>query len=154
MVRPATDSPAHVAKLREVHRVMSRELGTLGMRGAEEAARDPTLSFLAVTEGRVVGCVIVEPVHCAFRWHAGDDTDALVREEDATDAVELGVDQVWVHAAFRRRGIAHTLLEVARTHALVGRVVPRERVAFSQPTRDGRALARAFVGGWVVLVFR
>jgi GNAT superfamily N-acetyltransferase len=61
-------------------------------------------------------------------------------------AVALGVAQVWVAAAFRRRGVARGLLDAARRHAVFGCEVPRAALAFSQPTAGGLALAAAYLG--------
>ncbi|KAJ9446971.1 N-acetyltransferase eco [Diplonema papillatum] len=57
-----------------------------------------------------------------------------------------GVSRIWVEPAFRRRGIATQLVEAARNHLVYGCAVPRDQVAFSQPTPAGKLLARTFAG--------
>jgi N-acetyltransferase len=57
----------------------------------------------------------------------------------------LGVAQVWVSQHHRRQRVASQLLDAARAHAVYGHRVPLQQVAFSQPTRFGRAFALAYL---------
>ena len=57
----------------------------------------------------------------------------------------IGVTQMWVSPAFRRRGYGAALLDAARATALYAYAVPRSQLAFSQPTGDGRGLALAYL---------
>ena len=61
-------------------------------------------------------------------------------------AVVLGIAQVWVTPAWRRQGVARSLLDAAAAHAVHGYAVPRGEVAFSQTTAAGGRLAVAYVG--------
>lgn len=65
-------------------------------------------------------------------------------ERGLAPTVYLGVAQVWVHADWRRRGVARKLLDCARAHAVPGMVVPPAQLAFSQPTTSGWQLAAAY----------
>ncbi|KHN85291.1 N-acetyltransferase ESCO2 [Toxocara canis] len=56
----------------------------------------------------------------------------------------MGVNRVWVHPCVRRKGIAFRLVERARAHFLGYGILPRERVAFSEPTIDGLAFASKY----------
>lgn len=56
----------------------------------------------------------------------------------------IGVDKIWVHRKFRRSGIATRMLETIRKSFVYGYMVPREEVAFSQPTEMGAGLAIAY----------
>lgn len=56
----------------------------------------------------------------------------------------LGISRIWTCSTYRRRGIAMRLLDVARQAFIYGMTVDKPRVAFSQPTALGKALA----GGW------
>lgn len=58
----------------------------------------------------------------------------------------LGVAQVWVAPAHRRRGVARALLSAAAAHAVYGYAVPSDEVAFSQTTAAGARLAAAYAG--------
>lgn len=56
----------------------------------------------------------------------------------------MGVNRIWVHPCMRRRGIAALLLDRARAHFLGYGILPRERVAFSEPTIAGLAFASKY----------
>lgn len=59
----------------------------------------------------------------------------------------VGVRAVWVRASARRRGVASRLLEaVLGVDAALSCRLPRGRLAFTDPTADGLAFARAFLG--------
>mmetsp|Transcript_29574 Transcript_29574/g.92328 ORF Transcript_29574/g.92328 Transcript_29574/m.92328 type:complete len:271 (-) Transcript_29574:46-858(-) len=60
----------------------------------------------------------------------------------------IGVVLIWVRRSERRRGLATALVEAVRRHAAGpgGRSVPREAVAFSQPTDLGLEFARGYAG--------
>jgi N-acetyltransferase len=65
------------------------------------------------------------------------------------------VRKIWLAPASRGRGLAHALLDTARSHFVYGaHAVPRAQVAFSQPTRAGAALARSYTGRDDFLVYR
>lgn len=57
---------------------------------------------------------------------------------------ECGVRYVWVAAGHRRKGVGRSLLDACRSHLVSGICISRERLAFSQPTADGLALAMAY----------
>lgn len=56
----------------------------------------------------------------------------------------LGVRQLWVHKSCRRTGISKRLIDAARRYFMYGDVFSKEKVAFSQPTDDGRAFAFSY----------
>jgi N-acetyltransferase len=56
----------------------------------------------------------------------------------------LGVRQMWVHKAHRRRGYMRALLDTARKHFLFGTVVMKSHVGYSQPTEDGLRFALGY----------
>ena len=57
----------------------------------------------------------------------------------------LGIAQVWVHASYRGRGLGVALLDAARDSAVYAYTVPRDQIAFSQPTSAGRGLAHRYM---------
>jgi hypothetical protein len=59
-----------------------------------------------------------------------------------------GVELVWVAETARRRGVGAIMVDLARAHLVYGgHVLPKEAVAFSDPTRDGRQFAAAYSQG-------
>lgn len=73
--------------------------------------------------------------------------------ESVADAVVMGISRIWCCNKYRKDGIATALLDCARGTFRRGCVVPKEHIAFSQPTAGGKALARKWFGsqtGWHV----
>ena len=65
----------------------------------------------------------------------------------------VGVSRIWTSRAFRRKGIAHNLLDCVVNQFIYGMEIEKAEVAFSQPTESGVALARGWFGedsGWCV----
>jgi hypothetical protein len=65
----------------------------------------------------------------------------------------LGVRAVWVHASWRRRGVASRLLDAARHTLLFAAALPRSACAFTALTDDGRAFAVRYCGMPSLLLF-
>ena len=76
--------------------------------------------------------------------HSWSSSISIDRDQ-AHEAI-LGVSRIWTSRAYRRRGIATRLLECARRSFVYGLVIAKDRVAFSQPSQSGKALAEAWFG--------
>ena len=114
--------------------------------GGEEAwpvVRDMLLLCVHERTGTVHGAVVAERIQSARA--VAEDSD-VVRCTGPPQEAALGVAKVFVYAAHRRRGVATRLLDAARCALVVGAVVPRDKTAFTQPTRDGRALFARYTG--------
>ena len=91
-----------------------------------------------------------------FAYALSDDalqTDKLVCSDLPKSDAVLGIRQVWVHRDFRYKGIARRMLDTARSRAVYNYHVPKNMLAFSQPTVQGRALASAYCGASGTLVY-
>lgn len=65
----------------------------------------------------------------------------------------LGISRIWTSRSYRGRGIAFDLLECARGNFFYSMEVPKDLVAFSQPTESGGRLAKRWYQaetGWLV----
>ena len=65
----------------------------------------------------------------------------------------LGISRIWTSRSHRGRGIASDLLDYARGNFFYGMEVPKDLVAFSQPTESGGRLAKRWYQaetGWLV----
>lgn len=111
--------------------------------GPAEAAPDPSFTAASVAEPQ-------RPTQGAFSTPL-----ALGSALDLTspEPAALGVAQVWVAGAVRRRGVARALLDAARSHAVYGYTVPRSELAFSQTTATGALLAADYSGRPDFLVY-
>ena len=56
----------------------------------------------------------------------------------------IGIRQIWVDGKFRKQGVANKLVDCARKTFLYGIIIPRNSIAFSQPTRDGQAFGLSY----------
>lgn len=56
----------------------------------------------------------------------------------------IGIRQIWVDSKFRKQGVANKLVDCARKTFLYGVIIPRNSIAFSQPTRDGQAFGLSY----------
>lgn len=73
----------------------------------------------------------------------------------AAEAAILGISRIWTSNSHRKSGIATALLDSVTSDFLYGMAIPKETVAFSQPTESGGQLARKWFGrdsGWHVYV--
>ena len=91
-----------------------------------------TLVAITRTQRRAIGVVVARPLR--------------VRAAGHEPSAWCGIDRVWVHWRYRRRGIATQLLDAARRAVWVATCVSRERCAFTALTSDGRAFANRVVG--------
>ncbi|GAB7357003.1 hypothetical protein MBLNU459_g7833t2 [Dothideomycetes sp. NU459] len=72
---------------------------------------------------------------------------------DIAEPALLGISRIWTSSSARRGGIATALLETTRKTFRRGSHVPRDLIAFSQPTDSGARLARRWFEkqyGWHV----
>ena len=82
------------------------------------------------------------------------DPDTLHTSPDAVEVAGIGISQMWVHSQWRRRGIGRHQLERIARYGMYGRPLQPHQLAFSQPTRAGRALASAVSKRPDFLVYR
>ena len=78
--------------------------------------------------------------------HSWSWSSSISIDRDQAHEAILGISRIWTSRAYRRRGIATCLLEWARRSFVYGLVVAKDRVAFSQPSQSGKALAEAWFG--------
>lgn len=113
-------------------------------------------AFLCIqqTDHKPVGFLISERIARAARLDALVEDTSVIRALP-TERVEavLGIRQIWVDSALRRQGIALRLLDAARNCAVYNFHVSKEQLAFSQPTVQGHALAKAYCGRPDILVY-
>ena len=84
---------------------------------------------------------------------ASADRPALLVDRTAPVRAVCGVRLMWVSLEARRQGLATRLLDCARAHFVPGYVVPRNLLAFTQPTQQGQAFAEAYTGTRRLLVY-
>ncbi|KAL6727775.1 hypothetical protein Aduo_009623 [Ancylostoma duodenale] len=99
-----------------------------------------TVWLSILTEGSthfIAGIIIAEPLKSAQYSDSGKEL------HDGEPIV--GVNRIWTHPTARRKGVASELLDVIRHRYFTGTLVPKSRVAFSDPSDDGKKFAERYV---------
>ena len=131
--------------------------------GREEEEKEERFKvFLYLAGDKCIGLCLAERIHNASRVIASEKQDSpehhalkssSISTETAREAALLGISRIWTSKSYRRKGIASALLDCARGNFFYGIEVPKEMVAFSQPTESGGRLAEQWFGeksGWHV----
>ena len=119
--------------------------------------------FLYLIADRCVGLCLAERIRNASKVvgvpetassdrEPGARSSAILAEEERHPAL-LGISRIWTSKLHRRKGIASGLLDCARGSFFYGIEMPRDMVAFSQPSESGGWLAQSWYGeksGWLV----
>lgn len=113
-------------------------------------------AFLYITGMTCTGLCLAKNVRRAFATKPVVDAEEsawCLGEEELK--VEIGISRIWCSKSYRHKSIATALLNAVAAHYKDSHIVAKARVAFSQPTTSGAALARSWFGGqygWPVYV--
>ncbi|XP_022097058.1 N-acetyltransferase ESCO2-like [Acanthaster planci] len=161
------DPKYHIKKVEEIRQLVDQELGFL--QGGEVACKTTSKVFLYITtEKKVAGCLIAEEISKGYRVIAdGGGTGQRSSEEQqifeqqrawccetTPEPAVCGVSRIWVASQERRKKIATKLLECLRNYFMFGSVLPKESIAFSDPTPDGKMLATSYMKTARFLVYK
>ncbi|KAF2427691.1 hypothetical protein EJ08DRAFT_559713, partial [Tothia fuscella] len=148
--------------------VVEKELGGVGVEGLWEQIADGDedryKAFLYLRGQKCVGYCLVERIQEAFPVLDDAPSSATKQEKSSRDSSSItvsdaarpalmGISRVWTSNSAKRSGIAVSLLDCATQNFLYGMKIPKEEIAFSQPTESGGRLARKWFGresGWLV----
>jgi hypothetical protein len=157
--------------------VVEKELGGVGIDREElwtvvsgtsdtdvTAKCDRYKAYLYIRGYKCVGVCLTERIRRAFEVQASDNEQAKVTPQQGSHSsslmispeskpAALGVSRIWTSNFARRSGIAKKMLDCSQNNFLYGMKVPKDMVAFSQPTESGGNLARSWFGketGWLV----
>lgn len=122
--------------------------------------------YLYLDRDTCVGLCLAEKIEHAYRVVDSDAGDELsgkvpsllprsssISTSETAEAALLGISRIWTSTSHRRKGIAAALLDAARRNFFYGMEVPKEKIAFSQPTESGGQLAEYWfdaTAGWLV----
>ncbi|KAF2838599.1 hypothetical protein M501DRAFT_1016692 [Patellaria atrata CBS 101060] len=123
-------------------------------------------AYLYIQGGKCTGLCLAERISKARRVLESKENTAV--EYGSTDTISssisasngavtsmLGISRIWTSSSHRRKGIANILLDCAAANFLYGMRIPKDMIAFSQPTESGGKLAQKWFGkksGWHVYV--
>lgn len=125
--------------MKRVKEIVDRDLGFV----PSEATSSPPnrTAYLYIADKRVIGMASAEIIPHAFASHNSLERSTVPQKAMA------GIYQLWVHAKFRKQGIATRLVDTVRAKLVFGLTVPKELLAFSSPTEAGSNFARNYVCG-------
>lgn len=125
--------------------------------------------FLFVSGEKCIGLCLAERISKAYEVESQKDdaetsksnygiskSSSVSVSPDEKPAI-LGISRIWTSASYRRKGVAAALLDAARRNFVYGVQIPKDMVAFSQPTESGGLLAQKWfedTQSWRVYVER
>ena len=119
-----------------------------------ESCGDRFKVFLFVCGEKCIGLCLAERISEAHEVESqNDEADPnksnLAMSKSSSISVSsntkpsiLGISRIWTSVSYRRKGVAATLLDVVRRNFIYGVHIPKDMVAFSQPTESGGLLAQ------------
>jgi hypothetical protein len=118
-----------------------------------------TILYLYLNDRKeLVGCIILEssPV-TAYKAYStvttadtepGDFSSGIVvgdKNSLSKRKCQCAVRLMWTSRVSRRKHVATKLLDCARAQLVSGQIIPRENIAFSQPSHDGALFIQKYV---------
>ncbi|KAJ5114647.1 hypothetical protein NUU61_000406 [Penicillium alfredii] len=106
--------------------------------------------FLHMKDSRCVGLCLTEriwesrPVASAEPNGNDAPNGSSISLRDETHPAIVGVSRIWTSGSSRRKGIALDLLDCVVSNYIYGMELPKDQIAFSQPTESGKRLAHKF----------
>lgn len=88
------------------------------------------------TEANGAGAGAEHPSNISSSITVGDETHPAI----------VGISRIWTSGSSRRKGIAMDLLDCVVVNFIYGMEIPKEQIAFSQPTESGNRLIQSFFG--------
>jgi N-acetyltransferase len=116
---------------------------------------------LYIKENKIVGCIIAEAAEKGFMVKniniegkpSEESMEKLEYDKEIFQKVNVGVSRMWVHDNHRKLGIATKLMDSLRKSFIFGYIIPKEMVAFSQPTNLGAIFALNYLNNNQFLVY-
>lgn len=118
-----------------------------------EVSRDRFKVFMYLVDAKCAGFCLAEkisyahPVAASETGESQEQKSSLLSKSSSisiaaeTDIALIGISRIWTSRKFRSKGIATMLLDCVRGNFFYGMEVPKDLVAFSQPTESGGRLA-------------
>ena len=98
--------------------------------------------YICIHEREVIGVLVTEAIECSYRARMSQ-FDVIEIIPGTKTPSEIGISRIWVREAYRREGIATSMLKLFDLN----------RIAFSQITRDDFKLASKLQGDSNVRVY-
>lgn len=130
-----------------------------------DAPGDRFKVFMYLVDAKCAGFCLAEKIGTAYRvvtsgteesqqlHSAPPSNSSSISISAEADVALIGISRIWTSKMFRNKGIATMLLDCVRGNFFYGMEVPKDLVAFSQPTESGGRLAMRWfeaTTGWHV----
>jgi len=124
---------------------------------ASSEARFRYQAYHYLSGTKCVGVCLIERITQAYEvlpiCDGATTRDSTITVNDSPSPATIGISRIWTSKSYRGKGIAVAMLNsVISDYREIDRV-PKDMVAFSQPTTSGARLARKWFGkqhGWLV----
>jgi N-acetyltransferase len=149
-----TDPKNWIKKVTDICKMVDAELGYAD---SVPVFRESSKAFLFIsTHKRVVGCIVTDNISKGYRLlpansEAGNSGVPWCCSLESEKAV-LGINRMWVSLHYRRKKVATRMLDAIRAHHEGG--IPKELIAFSDPSPSGRKFAERYLGTQTFLVYQ
>jgi N-acetyltransferase len=103
--------------------------------------------YLYLRKNKIIGCLIAEQIKYGNLVHFDELEDTQTTAETIQEySLEkekaiCGISKLFVFENYRKQKIAYQLVETARMNLIYGFEIPKDQIAFSQPTLDGKIFA-------------
>lgn len=144
-------------KVEEINKIMG---GELGFPESTFIFRTDYKVFLMISDDKkIIGCCLAENTTQGNRVIADSQSSQESGSrpwycDSEPEPASVGISKIWVHKLHRRTGIACKLLDCVRQNFHYGTFIPKKRIAFSDPTPDGKKLATKYIGTSSFLVYK
>jgi N-acetyltransferase len=149
--------------MRELVKIVNADLGAVPL---SDEKLDECKVFIYVTgKNKAIGCIVAEPREHAFALLSASDVvaDGTQKDLGTADAplmcseiatkTTCGVSRMWVVKKQRRHGVCAEMLDAVCAHFRYPARIPKQHIAFSQPTTDGKRFAERYTGSCSFLVY-
>ncbi|CAD5112193.1 DgyrCDS1426 [Dimorphilus gyrociliatus] len=143
-----SDNKAQMRKLKQIESVLNTEFGT-----PNEVEQNYCVTYLYISDKNVVGYCVATKISKANRIIDSND-DGLIETSETEGPARCGIYRIWVHRDSRRQKVATKMLNCIRQSYILGQVLEKDDLAFSDPTNDGNCLATKYFGTKNYLVYK
>ncbi|XP_027193856.2 establishment of cohesion [Dermatophagoides pteronyssinus] len=150
ILRVLPTSPYYMhKKLDELFKIADIELGINVDLKSSMKSTSQFFIFISLPSKRITGFVSAERINSANKLLTENPLMASTDEYPA----ECGVSRIWTHPNFRRKRIATRLLDTLRNVFYNNRIIPLNRLAFSDPTVIGKDFAKSYTKNNQFLIY-
>ncbi|KAF9566628.1 N-acetyltransferase esco2 [Mortierella alpina] len=129
---------------------------------------DPVSTDAAMAKAKAATSTLTTPATSAMSTRGTTDSTVSSQghdeggKEDESSAIFCsvvpqpaicGINRIWVSRHYRRQKIASRMLDAVRSRFIYACKLDKKDLAFSQPTGDGKALAKQYLGTETFLVY-